>query len=403
MSEDLGLLVPGSHRAAGLADDHALVGAMLEVERAWVSALATTQAVSSQDLADVTSVIAGFRPDLAALAAETEAAGNPVVPLVGALRVACDDERLARVVHRGLTSQDVLDTALMLIARGALDRVGSALALVAESLAALADEHRGAVMAGRTLTQYAVPVTFGLKAAQWLAGVLDAAHDLSVVRAGLPVQCGGAAGTLALAGEITEHPVAAAEAFAAELGLRWPGLPWHTRRGPVTRLGDALVTVSDALGVIATDVALLARPEFGEVRERPVPGRGGSSTMPHKQNPVLSVLVRSAALQAPMLGAQLHLASAQAVDERPDGAWHSEWPALRRLIQLTVTATSQSAELVAGLEVDTEVMRQRADRAAADLLAERGTPGDPAAYLGSSMAFVDVVLARMPSEGGRHG
>jgi 3-carboxy-cis,cis-muconate cycloisomerase len=125
--------------------------------------------------------------------------------------------------------------------------------------------------------------------------------------------------------------------------------------------------------------------------------------MPHKQNPVLSVLVRSAALQAPLLGAQLHLAAAQAVDERPDGAWHSEWPALRRLLELVVTAASQAAELAAGLEVDTAAMAARATAAADELLAERGRPGDPADYLGESAAFVDAVLARVPEGGPDHG
>jgi len=164
------------------------------------------------------------------------------------------------------------------------------------------------------------------------------------------------------------------------------------------------VGACDALGVIGSDVALLSRPEIGEVREGAVPGRGGSSTMPHKRNPVLSVLVRSAALQAPLLDAQLHLAAAQAVDERPDGAWHSEWPALRRLLELTVTAASQTAELVVGLEVDAVAMAARAKAAADDLLAERGRgSGDPADYLGESSAFVDAVLGRLPEGGPDHG
>jgi 3-carboxy-cis,cis-muconate cycloisomerase len=210
----------------------------------------------------------------------------------------------------------------------------------------------------------------------------------------LPVQCGGAAGTLSLAAEVAADPIGAAEAFAGELGLVWPGLPWHTTRTPLTRTGDALVTACDAVGVIGTDVAFLSRPEIGEVREGAVPGRGVSSTMPQKRNPVLSVLVRSAALQAPLLAAQLHLAAAQAVDERPDGAWHSEWPALRRLLELAMTATSQTAELLPGLAVDAEAMRARVANAAADLTAERGGEGAPEDYLGVAGRFVDVVLDR---------
>lgn len=357
------LLEPGSHRAAGVVDDDALVVAMVRVERAWLR-------------------VRGLPDDLPIPTIEdSEAAGNPVLPLIKALDTA--------ELHRGLTSQDVLDTALMLLARDARTRVDADLARTAESLAALASEHRASVMAGRTLTQYAVPVTFGLKAAQWLTGVLDARDALQTVI--LPVQCGGAAGTLALAGELLPDPIAAVHSLAAELGLTAPDLSWHTRRTPITRLGDALVETCDALGHIANDVLLLTRPEIGELRDT---SAGGSSTMPHKQNPVLSILVRSAALQAPQLGAQLHLCAAEAQDERSPGAWHAEWPAFRRLLELTMTAASQAADLVAGLEVNADVMRQRAQSVADDLLSERGSSGDPASYVGAAQALVDTVLAR---------
>lgn len=344
-------MVPGSSRAAGLVDDAALVRAMLKVEVAWARVLGT-----SLSLGD-------WVPSLDP--AEVEAAGNPVLPLVSALRA-----RVSEPVHTGLTSQDVLDSALMLLARGVLERVSADLGRVADALAGLAEEHRSSVMAGRTLTQYAVPITFGLKAARWLVGVLDSLGELEVVARNLPVQCGGAAGTLSRVS--AADPVAAASAFAGRLGLVWPGMPWHTYRAPVTRLGDALVRTCDALGVMAADLLTLGRPEIGEVREGAVAGRGGSSTMPHKRNPVLSVLVNSAALQAPGLGAQLHLCAARAVDERPDGAWHAEWPALRSLLELAVVAASQSAELVEGLEVHADVMARRAAEAAGELLAERG-------------------------------
>jgi len=398
-----GLLEPGAHRAAGAFDDAALVRTMVQVEVAWLRALASVGAVDVEDADAVDTALATWSADLPALGAATEQAGNPVVPLVKALRAAVADERLAGIVHRGLTSQDVLDTALVLLARDGLSRVRADLTAAARALAGLADRHRDSVMVGRTLTQYAVPVTFGLKAAQWLSSVLDAREHVDRVLAALPAQCGGAAGTLALVGELTDRPRAAAAAFADELGLAWPGVPWHTNRSAVTRVGSALVEAADALGVLASDVALLSRPEIGEVREGAVAGRGGSSTMPHKRNPVLSVLVRSAAMQAPLLGAQIHLAAAQAVDERPDGAWHSEWPALCRLLELTVTAASQAAELVAGLEVDTAAMATRATAAADELLAERGRPGDPADYLGEASAFVDAVLTRLPEEGPDHG
>jgi 3-carboxy-cis,cis-muconate cycloisomerase len=359
------LLEPGSQRAAGVVSDDALVDAMVRVEAAWLRVLGLPGEVKASALAP----------------ADVEAAGNPVLPLVKSLEV--------EGAHRGLTSQDVLDTALMMVARDAVGRVVADLGRVADSLAGLASEHRGSVMVGRTLTQYAVPVTFGLKAAQWLTGVLDARDGLAALE--FPVQCGGAAGTLALVGELVTDPIAAVRELAGALELAAPDLSWHTRRTPVTRLGDALVETCDALGHLAGDVLLLGRPEIGEVTDT---SAGGSSTMPHKRNPVLSVLVRSAALQAPQLGAQLHLCAASAEDERSAGAWHAEWPALRRLLELTLTASSQAADLIAGLEVHADVMRQRAESVAEDLLSERGTSGDPASYLGAAGELVDLVLAR---------
>lgn len=395
-----GLLRPGAHRAVGVADDAALVAAIVRVEVAWLRALATVGTVDPGDVAAVEEAWRAWRADVAALLVEAEQSGSPVLPVVHALRARVAGDRVAGLVHRGLTSQDVLDTALVLLARDALDRVRSDLTAVAAALAGLARTHRGTVMVGRTLTQHAVPVTFGLKAARWLDGVLDGRDRVDEARAALPVQCGGAAGTLALVAELTADPVAVARAFGAELGLHWPGRPWHTARAPMTRTGDALVAVCDALGLLAGDVALLSRPEIGEVREGAAPGRGASSTMPQKRNPVLSVLVRGAALQAPLLGAQLHLAAAQAVDERPDGAWHSEWPAFRGLLEVAVTAASQAAELAGGLQVDAAAMRARADAAAGDLLAERGRPGRPADYLGAASDFVDAVLRRADDAGG---
>jgi 3-carboxy-cis,cis-muconate cycloisomerase len=398
MSDDA-LFAPGTHRAAGL-DGEAFVRAMVRVEAAWLRALATVRAGDRDDAETLAAAVEECRPDPTALGVAAESAGNPVPGLVEELRTDLGDRPAVALLHRGLTSQDVLDTALVLLARDASHRVRDDLTSAVESLAALAEAHRTTVMAGRTLTQWAVPVTFGLTAAQWLAGLLDARDQVTAVLDDLPAQCGGAAGTLALVGELTADPSAAARAFAADLDLTWPGAPWHTRRTPVTRIGDALVGTCDALGVVAGDVVLLARPEIGEVRESAAEGRGGSSTMPHKRNPVLSVLVRGAALQAPLLGAQLHLAAAQAVDQRPDGAWHSEWPVLRRLLVLAVTATSQAAELVAGLEVDPAAMRRRAVAAAPDLLAERrtvveGDAGDPGDYLGVADRIIDAVLARV--------
>lgn len=394
----MSLLEPGSFRADGFLGDEALLAAMLRVEQAWMAALVEAGAAGVEAGKALAAVGGPPSPDPASV----EATGNPVPAFVAWLRGQVDDPTIAGLVHRGLTSQDVLDTALMLLAKDALTRIGVDLTTVATTLGGLAERHRSTIMAGRTLTQHAVPVTFGLVAAQWLSGVLDARDRVQSVRDSLPVQCGGAAGTLSLAADLVADPIAAARHLAATLGLTWPGLPWHTRRTAVTRLGDALAETCDALGVLATDILQLGRPEVGEVTERQPPGRGGSSTMPHKQNPVLSVLVRSAALQAPWLAAQLHQSSALAVDQRPDGAWHAEWPVLRRLLQITVVATGQAAELVGLLEVHQDVMADRVAAAREVLLAERGVgvgvgddDGDASEYIGAATIFVDAALARL--------
>lgn len=381
----MSLLRPGAHRAVGIADDTAVLAALLRVETAWARALVAAGVATDAEAAKVAEAAAGLDVDLSALAVAAEAAGNPVVRLVELLRDAAGDASGA--VHRGLTSQDVVDTALVLLARDAVGRVRADLVATGDALATLARTHRDDVAVARTLTQWAVPTTFGLRAAQWLAGVGDAVSALDGLV--FPVQYGGAVGTRALLGHLAGPGAAAASSALAEmLGLTDPGLPWHTRRRALTRIGDALTTATDALGVLAADVLMLGRPEVAEVREGAVAGRGGSSTMPHKQNPVLSVLVHSAAQQAPSMAAQLHLSAAGAVDERPDGAWHAEWPVLTRLLELAVTAASQAAELVAGLQVDTVAMAARVDAATSTgSLDTRGGTG-------AAAGLVDIAIIR---------
>ena len=398
---DVGLLDPGRARAGGITDDTAVVAAMLKVEVAWARALASCGVITAGQAETIAAAAETWRPDVVALAADAESIGNAVLPVVNELRAAVSDADTRAAIHRGLTSQDVLDTALVLITREALGSISADLRSAAGRLAALADDHRDSVMAGRTLTQHAVPVTFGLKAAGWLLGVLDSLDSVTAVA--LPVQAGGAAGTLALAGTLTDSPVALAAALADELGLEMPEAPWHTRRTTLTAAADALVGVTDALGVIGANVALLGRPEFGELAEGG--DRGGSSTMPHKHNPVLSVLLRSAALQAPMLAATVHVAAGQSIDERPDGAWHAEWAAYRRLLTLAVVAASQAAELLDGLVVHAAAMQERVAANADSLLAERYGAGqvpadaDPAEYLGAAGTFIDAALARAAGAG----
>jgi 3-carboxy-cis,cis-muconate cycloisomerase len=376
---DHGLLDPATLRVRDLADDEAVVVALLDVEVAWAHALAEAAAAPAALPAAVESAVASFARDpsaldVSALATAGEAGGNPVIPLVGLLKdeVRKVDAESASWVHRGLTSQDVLDTALMLVAARTADHLCTDLAHACASLAGLAQTHRGTLMVARTLTQHALPTTFGAKAAGWLEGLLDARERLAAARSALPVQCGGAAGTLALADLATDgRALDVAAVFADRLGLAWPGSPWHANRIPVTGLADALTSVTDALGKVATDVALLVRPEVAELAEPAAAGRGGSSTMPQKRNPVLSVLVRSAALQAPHLAASLHTSAALAADERPDGAWHAEWPVLRRLVLLSAGAAALAAELFDGLQVRDEAMAAHLAQAGPLLLAER--------------------------------
>jgi 3-carboxy-cis,cis-muconate cycloisomerase len=366
------LLWPGDARSGDLCTDAAVLTALLRVESAWLGA----------DL----SGLAG-PDDLPALAVEAEEGGNPVIPLLARLRSRNAPDGL----HRGLTSQDVLDTALVLCLREAANRIHDDLAAQIVTLAELADRHRHTDMAGRTLTQHAIPITFGLKAAGWLQGVLDARDLLTAVD--LPIQIGGAAGSLAAVVAIEGSPdlaVARVASTAARLGLPLHQ-PWHTGRSPFTRFGDALVSCTDAWGRIANDVLTLVRPEIGELSLAAV---GGSSAMPDKRNPTLAVLVRRAALAGPPLAATLHTAAASMVDERADGAWHVEWATLRTLARRTVAAGSQTADMLAGLRVDEQRMAATLAAARPGIDAEQRKYKSAGPYRGATDEIIDAALAR---------
>ena len=294
-----------------------------------------------------------------------------------------------------MTSQDVLDTALMLCLRDALRTLRTQLRAQVRVLAGMVTAHRYQPLLTRTLTQPALPGSAGLKFAVWLGAVLDAADTLDCVPAPA-VQAGGAAGTLAAATELAGSADAAmsmSAALAAKLALA-PALPWHTSRSRLTRTGDALVTCCDAWGHIANDVAVGSRA--GELGES---SGGGSSTMPHKNNPVLTVLLRRAALTAPPLGATLHTASAASVDERSDGGWHAEWAVLRTLVRTAVVAASQATDLLTGLRFDTTRARSNL-HAAEGIHAEQQAMAQvagrqPAAtYSGATDALTDAALQR---------
>jgi 3-carboxy-cis,cis-muconate cycloisomerase len=345
---DAGLFSPVRAGTAveAVTSEGAFVRGMLDAEAALARAQARVGVVPGGAAEAVTRLCATIDVDLVTLARRARGAGNPVVPLLAELRAAGGDA--AAHLHHGATSQDIVDTALMLMAARARDLIVADLTRVADALAGLAGAHRATPMPGRTLGRHAVPITFGVKAAGWLLAALDARAALR--GATLPAQLGGAAGTLEGLG-----PPALIDAYAAELGLV-PGLPWHTRRTPVASLGAALAVTAGSLGKIAADVVLMAQDEVGELAEPAAPGRGGSSAMPHKRNPVLSVLIGSAAAQVPAL-AQILQASLVSVHERATGAWHAEWLPLRECLRLTGGAAQTSAELCAGLEVRPERMR----------------------------------------------
>ena len=370
------LLWPGDQRAGELMSDAALLSSMVAVESAWLDALvAASLAPDDCTGADLAGLVSAVDAEL--LAVESEDGGNPVIALVALLRDRATGQ-VSRWIHRGLTSQDVIDTALMLATRNAVDELTSQLAEQISTLSALAAAHRGTVMVARTLTQHAVPTTFGAKVATWCNGVIDAYQQLSALR--IPVQIGGAGGTLAAATELATLeksrpgiPLGLVQTVADTLGLDMR-TPWHTTRAPVTAIGDALVGCTDAWGRIASDVVTLARPEIAELSEPATGQRGGSSSMPQKRNPVLSILIRRAAISAPALAATLHTAAALANDERPDGSWHAEWDTLRVLARRALVAASQCGELLAGLQVHTEQMAKNLGNS--DVLGEQRVIAD---------------------------
>ncbi|MFG2352979.1 3-carboxy-cis,cis-muconate cycloisomerase [Streptomyces sp. NPDC048521] len=353
---DSGLLGPGwaGSPAASATSDTAYLRALLDAEAALARAQASLGLVPAEAAAAVTEAADPARFDVRSLAERARAGGNPVIPLVADLTRAVG-EPYGPYVHRGATSQDILDTATMLVAARALDAVLADLARTERALALLAATHRDTPMPGRTLTQHAVPTTFGLKAAGWRSLVLDARDRVARVRQTLPAQLGGAAGTAAAFQAYgSEDATTLTRAYAREAGLVAPPLPWHTLRTPVADLAGCLAFTAGALGKTAEDVLTLSRTEIGEVAEG---SGGGSSAMPHKANPVRSTLLASAARRAPQLAAVLY-GSLAAGDERPAGAWHAEWEPLRELLRLTGGAARDAAELTEGLRVDAAAMRR---------------------------------------------
>jgi len=373
--------------------DQAWLAAMLDTEAALARALERAGLAPAGAGAAVTQAANAGTIDAADLGRRAALTGNPVPALVRALTRSVP-AAAAAAVHRGATSQDIIDTAAMLLARRALAAIAADVSAAADAAAGLAAAHRDTVMIGRTLLQQAVPVTFGLVAAGWLTGLDEARANLDRVRAGrLAVQFGGAAGTLSSLG--ADGPRVAA-LLAGEVGLPLPVLPWHTDRLRIVEVAASCACAAAALGKIARDVTLLAQSEVAEVRVgdvgdvggvRGVEGegsaasdtgggenarRGGSSAMPHKRNPVAAIAVLGCTRRVPGLLATL-AAAAEQEHQRAAGAWHSEWEPFADLLRLTGSAASWGADLLAGLRVDPARMRANLDSARGLPLAERVT------------------------------
>jgi 3-carboxy-cis,cis-muconate cycloisomerase len=359
------VLARGAARAA--VTDDAWVTALLEVEAALAAAAAD---VGTLDRADADAIVGACRRpvDATALGEQAAASGNPVVPLVAHLRGALSGEA-ASGVHRGATSQDVMDTAAMLVARRAVGAITADLRTAADAAADLAAAQRDRPAAGRTLLQQAAPITVGLRAAGWCAGLDAAADALAAWRPA--VQLGGAVGTLAA---FDGHGRAVRAALARRLDLVDPPLAWHTERGRIAELAGLLGRVGAAVGSVATDLVLLAQTEVGEVRED-VPGRGGSSTLPHKRNPVAAVSARAAAVAAPGLVASVLTAASLHEHERAAGPWHAEWRPLTELLRTVGSGAAWLADATTHLAVDPGRVAASLDVTGGLLLAEQATTG----------------------------
>ena len=350
---------------------------MLTAERA----LAAVEAVPGLVPAGLAEALEQIRPeqlDRVAIGRATALSAVPTIPFVKAVQALLPPE-LERGFHKGATTQDIMDTALVLQVRDGLALLAAELDGTMGALAVLAERHRATPCAGRTYGQHGAPVTFGFKAAVWLAGLAEVGAALPALRAQvLTASLAGPVGTLAGLG--AEGP-AVADAFAGALGLGVASIAWHARRFRIAALGAWLAQLVGALAKMATDVAHLATTEVAEVAEPYVPGRGGSSAMPHKRNPVSCTVILAAHAAAPGLAATLLVAMA-AAHERPVGLWHGEWHAVPTLFGLASGALHEGRALAEGMEVDAGRMRRNLDAT-------------------NGMLFADAVAARLGASLGR--
>jgi 3-carboxy-cis,cis-muconate cycloisomerase len=371
--------------AAAAVGDGPFLQAMLDVEASYARARATLGLIPPRHAEAIADACDAARYDPVALGREAARHATPVIGLVAALRAEVGDD-VAPSVHTGLTSQDVVDTALMLTAHRALGPLLDDAGAAADAAALLAATHRLTPTLGRTLLQPALPTTFGAKAAGWLTALDEAALEVERVRRTvLAAQVGGAVGDRSTLGE---HATAIATTMAEDLGLVHPTLPWHGDRRRPAQLAGALALLAGAAGKVAKDIILLAQGEVGEAREGTQDGegaRGGSSAMAHKANPVSAVSAAACAARVPGLTATM-LSVMDGEHERAAGGWQAEWETLRALVRATGAAVAWLRDLLERLEVDPARMR-------ANLDALLGEDQDLHATEAAAGALVDRALA----------
>ncbi|MBV8138803.1 MAG: 3-carboxy-cis,cis-muconate cycloisomerase [Deltaproteobacteria bacterium] len=347
---------------------------MLDFEAALSRAEAKTGVIPAAAVPSVEAKCRAELFDFQALASAAVSAGNLAIPMVKHLTslVASEDPEAARYVHWGATSQDVIDTGLILQLREAFDWMEPQLHALGEAIANLADHHRETLMVARTLLQQALPTTFGLKAAGWLDAVARHLTRMREIRGrDLTLQFGGAAGTLAA---LREKGIAVAGALADELKLPRPNAPWHSHHDRFAEIAAVLGLLAGTLGKIARDIALLMQTEVGEVREPSSNERGGSSAMPHKHNPVGSVVALAAATRLP--GLVSTMLTAMTLDhERGVGGWHAEWETLADIVTLTGGSLFHMSGVVSELHIDGDAMAKNLQRSHGQIMAEAVATG----------------------------
>src|SRR5436190_4110967 len=365
------LLAPMLSSAAmrAVCDDEAYLQHMLDFEAALARAEAATGVIPANAAGPITKACKASLFDLADLAEAAARSGNLAIPLVKALtaNVAKADADAARYVHWGATSQDVIDTAGMLTLRAAIDALLPDLDRAIAGFAKLAHQHRNTAVVARTWLQHALPMPFGLKLAEYAAALHRSRTRLQRLRReGLALQFGGAAGTLAALGD---KGLLVAEKLAQELKLPLPGAPWHTHRDRIAEAASVFAVLTGTCGKIARDVSLMMQTDVAEAFEPSGEGRGGSSTMPHKRNPVAAASALAAATMAPNLAATIFAAQV-GEHERSAGPWHAEWPTLPALMLVTSGALAAIVDIACGLEVDVARMRVNLDMTRGLIMAE---------------------------------